>query len=489
VPCVGTGAWHNAAEFRDAIAGEAPIILFWGRLLGVTASAVGVFILTRMLARTIASRSVRLLVCALLALNPIDLVSSAWLKFDGAAYLMNAVMVAALITYLRDHDGRARRRLYALAIVVCSFRIDLSAFLIATVAHDLVHRHPFAPVRRAIVAGALGYATVTLLPLVLLYRALGRGAAAHAVTGSNLLAVSNTFEQNITKYFRDNLSIAAIVQTLATNLAFYALLLLALGPLTILALWPGLPRNREAKVCLTIAAILLAPLLLFPANGTRYFLLLSVQLILVAGWTAASIRRPALRYAVVAVALAWVGSLTIETVVALRGATDSRIAAGRYLIEQSNPHDLIAIEGYVNPGHHPVVDECPDELRLKAKAIRESGLGTGETLRLKADRSASDCRRVLEITARDRFAGTPYQGRWINVHDAAALANMQPPPLLYAIESPDVGEPAPPAFVRFIAERYELVRVFEPRFSDPRLRWLLTGTPYYMKLLVYRLKA
>lgn len=485
-----TGAWRSAAQFKDLIASEAAIVLLWGRLLGVAASAAGVFILTRMVAPTVDSRSVRLLVYALLVLNPIDLVSSAWLKFDGTAYFVNAILVAALVAYLQDHDLRARRRLYVLAIAACSFRIDLAAFLVITVGYDLIDRQPFAPVRRAIAAGVLAYAVVTLIPMVVIYRAIGRGPGVHTVSGSNLLGVSNTFEQNITKYFLDNLSIRAIAQAVGTNLAFYARLACTLGLVVILPFWPRLARVRQARVCLVVAATLLAPLLFFPANGTRYFLLFSVQLILAAGWGVSITRRP-LRLAIAAATLALVGSVTVEALLALRTGTDARIAAGRYLLDATQPRDLIAVKGYVNPGHHPVFEECADDLLLKAQVIREHGLGTGETLRLKAARPVADCRHVLEVTERDRFKGTPYAGRWINAFDARALDGMQPPPRLFASDVPmDAGaDGVPPSFAAFIARRYTLVRTFEPHFADVRLHWLLDGTPYYVKLYIYRLNV
>jgi hypothetical protein len=466
--------WHNFGEFRNLIVAESEVILLWGRLFAVACSGAAVWILYRVAERTIGDRRLRWLLGATLAVNPIDLVSSVWLKFDGPGMLLNALVVAALVRYLNGHETAARRRLYMLAVVACSFRIDFAAVLAGIVCYEVATRQALRPMIPTFLAAGALYCVITLMPVAIVARAFTSPAP-------RTVLVSNTFEENISA----NASIltpATVTRTIGANVAFYGTLLLAFGPALLVALWsvarPALPL---ARIALFLFAALLIPVLVFPINGTRYLLLPSVYLLLSAGWTLQVIQRPVVRHTLMTLTLLCAASLAAEAIVSIRTQPNPRLQAARYLLDRSRENESIALENYVNQGYHAEVAECPEDLALKAKATREAGLGSGETYQLHSQRERGECRRIIEVGNADRFGRSAYAGRWSNKYDVPSL-----PDWFSSNTDYGGGTPARPEFAKSLLQRYVLAQAFEPRYADPRLRLLLEGTPFHMTLYVYR---
>lgn len=471
--------WHSFGEFQNLIVGESPKILLAGRLLAVGCSGAAVWILYSVLASTIDDARLRWLTGATLAMNPIDLVSSMWLKFDGPALLMNAFVVAALVRYLNGHDAKARRRLYLLAFIACSFRIDFAVVLAVVAVYDFAVGQPFRPVLPAVSAGAALYCAITLMPVAVLSRHFAASGSAP------VLLVSNTFEQNISSKIA-NQTLADVARSVGSNLVSYGLiLLLALGPALFIALRAIAGDNVLAGMALLLFAGLLAPAVVFPAGGTRYVLLPSIYLLLAAAWALQRLRQMAARYVLMGLTVLFAGSLFIETITAIRGQSDPRIAAGQYLLAHSRPDEPIAIENYINQGLHAELDECPDELALKAEATRQAKLGSGETYEFRAQQRPPVCRRILEVNDTDRFARSSFVGRWSNTYNAASLPAWFSSNTQYESAVPSVHQ----AFARSVSERYDVAAIFEPRYADPRLHVLLAGTPFYVKVFVYRRRS
>src|SRR5262249_39549869 len=91
--------WHGLSEVKWSLAAESRSVLLWGRMLGALTSAGAVLVLARTIAQTTSGWGYRVLMAASLALNPIDLVASPWLKFDGIVALFNAILIAAFVKY------------------------------------------------------------------------------------------------------------------------------------------------------------------------------------------------------------------------------------------------------------------------------------------------------------------------------------------------------------------------------------------------------
>jgi len=475
------GHWHGVAEFRAALVAEAPGLLLWGRFLGALCAVAAVFLLARTVAQTIVDRRLRWLVAAGLALNPVDLVGTSWLKFDGMVALLNAVLVAALVHYKLTNDERDRRRLYVLAILAYSLRVDFIVFAGVILFHDVVRRRPLRAVLKPSLAGIGLYSIATLAPVVFLYRWIAPDQASRAMN------VTGTFEGHILNRLAADWRSGALWGTPRAALAFYLPILLCVGlPFLIIAA-KGVARSPAARLMVLLSAATIGPMLISSAVATRYALPLSVYLFLGAAWAIDGLKHRTLRFALGLGLFLVAGSLTLESITAIRSGPDPRAEAGAYVLAHTTASDIVAVEDYINPGRHAEIPECANELRKKAEATVQTNTGTGETFSAWAALAPSDCRRVLEVTDTDRFARSTYAGRWINTYDAGAFQRASPALFTTNVEyaSPAV-EARHPEFARFVRVNYDLVRVFEPRYADPRVRRLLVGTPYYATLYVYQ---
>jgi hypothetical protein len=479
------GAWGALGQFRESIAAESPGVVLWGRLFGVLASACAVYILAVLVARRVPRWPERLLILGTLAVNPVDLVASPWLKYDGAAALVNAILVAAFVRYLDSNERRDRRWLYFLALAAVSFRIDFIVYPIVVILHDAVARRPWRDVAAAAAAGIVTYAVVTLRPVAMVYQVVTAGGA------NPELNVETPFEGHILERLLADIASGALSASVVSAIGFYGALSAALGVPLLVICAGSIARDTRARWLLMVVAVALGPLLLSSAQSTRYWLSPSVCLLLAAGLAVGADLPKRLQLAVLSAVFLVCASLTVETLVHLRTQLDSRVRAGEYLIGRSTRADIIMVEGYLNPGYHAEISECPDELRRKAVATQEARVGTGETFLQWARRAEGvECRRILEVANRDRFAGSSYAGRWINTYDVASLEAMAPLPTFFttAAAYERFAGPNRPAFIDWVDRRYGLAGVFEPEYREPRLRWLLTSTPYHARLLVYERK-
>jgi hypothetical protein len=389
--------------------------------------------------------------------------------------LLNALIVAALVRYLNGHETAARRRLYMLAVVACSFRIDFAAVLTGIVVYEVATHQPLRPMIPTFLAAGALYCVITLMPVAIVARSFTSPT-------TRTVLVSNTFEENISAN-ASVLTPGMVVQTIGANLAFYGTLLLALGPALFVVLWSVVrPPPPLIRIALLLFAALLVPVLVFPINGTRYLLLPSVYLLLAAGWTLQLMNRPVLRQSLMALTLLCAATLAVEAIVSIRTQPNPRLEAARYLLDRSRENESIALENYVNQGYHAEVAECPDELALKAEATREAGLGSGETYQLHSERGRGECRRIIEVGSADRFGRSASAGRWSNKYDVSSLPDWFSSNTAYGRGD----TPTRPEFAKSLLQRYDLAQAFEPRYADPRLRLLLEGTPFHMTLYVYR---
>lgn len=470
------GTWHGFGEFKDLIVTESPTLILCGRVLAVLCAGAGIVVLYRALTKLVPDTRLRLLAIATLALSPIDLVSNAWLKFDGPAFLVNAVVILHIVSYVVDvDDARARRRAYLVAVLACSLRPDFAVVPLALFAFDLWQRRPLRPLVATIATGVAGYAMVTLAPVAFLYRhTIGRGKG---------MWVAGSFEQNILRTPEGGLTIGDFV---SRNLAFYAVVFLAFGPVIIAAFWPTSKRPRAWWIFLGAGVLFVLPLLVFRANGSRYALIPSVYFVFAAA-LALSVVASWLRYGTFALGLALAGVLSIQASVALWRDEDPRLAAGRYVLAHTRPGEAVAVEGYLSAGTHAEIPECAEELALKAEAVKEVGNGTGETFRLLSLAKTDVCRFILEVGEDDRFAMSSQRGKLIATFASAPAATL---PRYFTASTQYLPPEANshPDFAAAIAQSYELAGDFERHSSDFRLRTLLRGTAYDTRVFVYHRK-
>lgn len=480
VGCV-FGAWLDFAEFRALIIAESPTLLFWGRIFVIACAAAGLCILARVLARTVTDPTLRTLTLATIALSPIDFVSNAWIKLDGLAFLLAAILVAAVVSYMAEDNVSARRRVYVTATVASTLRPDFFAMLAAFAVYDiLVARKPIRPMIAIAIICVTAFLVITLRPLAVLQPLWWQGPSVPIVIGEPF---EEAKMRQITRMFAQ----ADVRGALLANLIFYGGQLLSFGPAVVAVMWPRLGRHRAAFLLAVAAALMLAPMVIVEIQASRYMLLPLVCLILAASWRLGAAARPRLALGVMSATLVISASLTFAAALELQVTPDPRVRAGTYLLSQTAPRELLALEETKLIGGNPVLDECPEQLREKAAALKAARLSTGETMLAQARRSAPDCRFVIELRDDDPYAGTPQSGRFVNRFDLDAL---HPLPRYIASRNDYTASSSPrPAFARELIARYELVATFDRGPWDPRVHPLLTGAFYSVPIFVYKLRA
>jgi hypothetical protein len=475
------GAWPDFAQFRTLVVAESPTLLFWGRIFIIASAATGLWILARVLARTVADPALRALTLATIALNPIDLVSNAWIKLDGLAFLLAAMIIAAIVSYAAEGSLAARRRVYLVATVACTLRPDFFVMLAAFAGYDMfVAGKPVRPLIGTAIICVASFLVITLRPLAILQPLWESGPDAAIV-------VVEPFEEAKIRQITRMFAQADVGGALLANLTFYGVQLLWFGPAVAAIMWPGLERHSGAILLAVIAGLMLVPVMVIDLQASRYLLLPLVCLILGAAWRLGTAAPRRLALCAMSGTLVIAGSVTLSAALELQIAPDPRVRAGAYLLSHTTPRELVALEEAKLIGGNPVLDECPEALREKAAALKAARLSTGETMLAQARRSGVDCRVVIELRDDDPYAGTPVSGRFVNRFDLGALHPL--PRYIASRNDYTASSPARPIFARELLARYELVATFDREPWDPRVRPLLSGAFYSVPIFIYKLRA
>lgn len=485
---VGIGKINGLDHLHQLLAAEDESIIFHGRLLSVIFSLAGSFFILRILKHRFPNPIILFLSGLVVIFNPIEIISNNWIKFDPAAYCCIAFLLSRTYFYLIAPSPKKRNVLYVLAIVALTIRVDLISFLAAFAIFDLrsglrsEKPMPFTLNRaKAVCTGIAIYLCITLLPLVLLI--------GDKFSTGNTVPVAPTFEGAMVTKYLQNASPSVILGIISNNASYYILscTLLTFGPLVFYSLFARL--NHEIlgqfrRLVRTVLIILFIPISLFAYYAPHYFQLSALALLvihLVHISTIKSTRRQAI---MLLINLLFAASLTFQIIYAIHAFPDTRLQSRQYLLAHSGKNDLIAVEKYLNEGQFPPIGECPDVLKEKLTATRNYSLGTGETFRARlASMDTRACRRILEISAPKRFAGTPYENKWAIDYDSALLIAKNPRYLVSMNNYTDSA--AGNAFANAVNGYYRIDTVFAAPFRDQRVLQLIRRENYFPTFIIY----
>lgn len=485
-----TGHIKGLAEFQDLLAGEDASIILYGRLLSILLSLGGTWFILQIIKRHAKDGALFLLLGLTLILNPIELLSNLWIKFDPAVYFFACLLLNHAYRYFTGNEHHLRNRIYILSFIGLSLRVDLIAFMAAFVLLDF-RRHRYGSARefararlRPSAIGMLAYLAITMLPFTLL---LGSRLAASGDVG-----VTQPFESAIVSKYVQNFSLVTLLKIMFNNIGFYLVTctLLTFGPLVFIPLFKEASDDAFSdyrKMILGFLAVLFIPLMFFGYFAPHYFSISALALLVLNFLFIAAIKNRKWRLGIAVFNLVFAGSISVQLILAISSRTDTRLEARAYILETTTKSDLIAIEKYLNEGFFPPVDECPEVLAEKIQAIKKYGMGTGETFRLKMQRmDTSACRNILEISAPKRFAGTAYEDRWAIDYDARLLLEKQPD---FIISQVNYHKEKPGDFSSAIRFNYSIKEIFDANFNDARLQGLIAEENYFPPFYIYeRLK-
>jgi len=489
--------WDSFSAFRDLLVVEDGKIILAYRILSLLASVSALAVLYDLCRKMTANPILRGLFILTFLFNPIELLSDNWIKYDPYVFLMLSILLNYSYSYFFLLKRHQLKTLYILSILAVAVRIEFIVFFISILLVGLFSAYRGLPPdarkdaikkqMKYILTGAVLYLLVTLKPLTYLYTRFASDPGSMGVT--------HTFEQVILTRLTEYIRSGAFIDNIANNFIFYFnVCLLGLGPLVVIYLLFVLFRDSRTRFLLLFLSLLGIMILLYGANGTHYFLSLSVVFIFGSCLFITRLKNPRLQLISAVFNLLYMASLSIGFLYAVLTQEDPRLSSAGYIIKNIPPDNLLAIETHSMNGLGPPINECRNVLLKKSEIIAIFGSGTGETYRMRANFSNNDCREILDVFSTDYFAGSDGAHLWINTYDSARFKERAP---AYFITTRSVNtfgpdeEMLPPGpnaaeFYGYIVKNYVLNKEFKCRFADPRLPYLLDGGLYFRPIKIYR---
>lgn len=486
--CLITGNISGLTQFQNLLIAEDPSIILFGRLLSILLSLIGSYFILKIIIKTTKDTILQFLFGLTLILNPIEIISNVWIKFDTATYCFLSILFYMSYKYLIENNTHLKNRIYILSFVALSIRIDLIAFLIAfafidfSLARKKETAKPFILQRlKPAFTGIILYLIITLLPLTLL---IGSKESVSAK-----IPVTKPFESAIVSK-SVQFSFSLILDNIIANLGFYLLTctIVTFGPFIILPIITHLKNRFEKpflKLLLLVIVILFMPLLVFGYHAPHYYLLSALALLVLSFLSISVIKNTKYRYFVAIFNLLYTASITFQIIYAINFQPDTRITAKQYMLKTTSKTDLIAIEKYLNAGFFPPINECPEVLLEKIEAIKKYNIGTGETFKSQVSKiNSGECRKILEISAPKRFKNTEYENKWAIDYSPTLLLKKSPD---YFISMIDYNRQMHPgSFSSALLANYSIISKFEPNFIDPRIKIVIANENYYPCFYIYK---
>lgn len=478
---------NSFADFQTMLVSESPYIIIYGRILSILLSLIGTGFLFQIVKKVTKNIFLQLLFGLTIVLNPIEIISDLWIKFDPAAYCIFSILIYLSYCFIVEKNIQLRSKIYILSFVALSVRIDLIAFLIVFIFLDFTVNYSKNKLREylkttwsIIGIGVLLYSIITFYFVKIIFITFFNNYSA------NSIPVEATIEGFI---ISQSFNLSSFLNLL-NNLKFYFLYssLITFGPLTLFFVLYFFIKNftqKLAQLFFMITIILGTGILQYYYSAPHYFLLTSAIILLTSILAIASIKSTRLKYSVALFNLFYIGSISIQIIYTISQKTDTRIFSMNYLLENTTHSDLIAIENYLKKGSYPPIDKCPDVLMEMARITKKYNLGTGETLIKKAQMvDQKSCRNILEIDTPKRFINTEYENIWSIDYDPILLLKWSPEFIVTTHNYQD--EESSTSYAKTIVANYRLENENEISFFDSRIKMVLSREDYFPTLYIYK---
>jgi len=489
--------WDSFDTFRDLLVLEDGKIILAYRILSLLASVGALSVLYDLCRKMTASPTLRTLFILTFLFNPIELLSDNWIKYDPYVFLMLSILLNYSYSCFFLLKRNKLKTLYILSILAVAVRIEFIVFFISILIVGLFSAYRELPPTdrkdtikkqlKHVLIGVVLYLLATLKPLTYLY--------ANFSSASGNMGVAKSFEQVIFTRLMEYIRSGAFIDNIANNFVFYFnVCLLSLGPLVIIYLLLVLLRDNRTRYLFLFIFLIGLMILLYGANGTHYFLSLSVVFIFGSCLFITRLKNPRLQLISAIFNLLYMASLSSSFLYTIFTQDDPRLSSLSYIKQNIPSNNLLAIETHSMNGLGPPINECRDVLLKKSEIVAIFGSGTGETYRMRANFSNNDCREILDVFSTDYFAGSNGANLWINTYDSVRFKERAPDYFIttrsVSTAGPD-GEMLPPApnavgFYKYIVKNYVLDKAFKCRIADPRLSYLLDGGLYFRPIHIYK---
>ena len=476
-----TGSWAEFNDFKELLILEDFSIIYSCRILSIILSLWGSCFLWKVIQKTASDNKAKIFLLLGVLLNPFEIISNLWFKFDGACYFFSCFLLYQFYIFLTYRNTeKFKRYLYLLLFVAPAIRIDLVAFLLSFIIYDLTKNYDFNTgvfLKKYYKVFALGifiYSLITLLPISFFIKET-----------NDTVLVEKTFEKAISSGATTSIHNNPILNTIANNFYFYFIFCFILTlPVIAFFLIKHFKKINFRFLTLAIGIIILT-LLIFGYNAPHYFLIISTILVFLFIVNFEKLFRSR-TFLFLGLHVLCIASISIPFFWHIFTKEDTRSLARNYILNNTTKNDLIEMEGYINIGQAPPIDECPEVLLKRAEITKKLRLGTGESLILKAQKiDSSNCRKIIDISSPKRFMGTEYENLWNIPYDIAALRNLSPDLFVSSKDYLKMSKKAN-IFNSYINSEYSIDKIFEINFFDERVKLFLNKENYLLPVFIYR---
>jgi hypothetical protein len=476
------GKWNGLGDFKMFLISDSPDFTLYGRVFSLCISMLGIYFLLKLVCEITTNRLLRWMFALMIVLNPVEINSVNWVKFDAATLLPISLILLLSHRYFICGQVEYRKKLYLVMILATTVRIDMCAFLLGIGFFDFfIHhniksfRHSFVQVFPVLLIGVVLYSLITLAPFSYLYSNFASSTA-------NALNTSPTFEKAIVS----KLSITGNLVNLLLDSGFYVKCLFALlGPFVLLMFIFRI-NFRAYGFIIFPTIILVCVLIVFPVKNTHYLLTVSIVILYGSFLTIASWGNVKQQVAISVFSVFWIASFTLNQLFVLGRYGDIRLEARRYILQNSDPQDTIYVDGIFSQ-----IFDKKSRYAIRAEAAKQAG-STGLGNEYLSETLNDDETRVVKLVSDWHPFNLPaYDSLFVNSYDTSMLVADSPAfyvfvgPGLYKTSLQDGSNYKQfENFYLFLNAHYKMHRAYLYQTVDPRLKF--ANYYYFHPVILYQ---
>jgi hypothetical protein len=472
-----TGHWNNISEYLDKLSVDDASVILSFRIFVMLLTLLGTFMWLKLFKKILPSGFANTFVIPLLfILNPVEINTNNYVKFDGISFLFYALEFYYGYSYFIEKKQKLRKYIYLITFLSMAVRIENIAFLIGYSLMDFgkCYRYDFKKYlnKEWIRTVALSIFLYSILTLNFL----------------NLFKVKQSASYTSIKTFEEG--IISLVRFSEMSYSYYLKLFLALfTPVFLLLIFLHFKGYKIAEVknkfyFLVIPFLIVTLLLtLVEEKNVHYYLASSCFIVFTGLATVPYIKSKLLRNGILLFLLIYFATFDIQELYLVSIPPPNK-EVREYILNHTNLQDTLVFYGISDLR----ILNTPKTIAEQIKALEETGGSTGIGLRnmLKSVSRDSSESRNFYIGVTDFFwMNSKYKNKWLIGRDSVRLRELAPAYIIIFERLNQSHKTDLPAYP-YINRNYYSVYNKSYDFADSRLNY--KNFYYFHSATIYKRK-
>jgi len=476
------GFWASFEEYKLQLVLESGTIIFSFRILALLLTTIGNLLLFRLITLISKDTIVILLSALCIVFNPIENVSTNAIKFDPISYLTFCVLLYCSWNYfIQKSNNKNRIILYLLSFLSITVRVEYFGWIITLIVVDFYINYNKKIVFyikenwKIFVGGCIIYSLISLYPVVIIYKII--------YPNTTSLGTATSFLEFMGKGFLDQILSEKFLQKTIDNFLYYLGIILLVFPYIIFLFISSKKQNGFVLINFSFLIALLFFLIIYIYAAPHYFLIPSLIIIITVIYKLANLSNKKIATISLCIIFLFNFSIALQFTLFVLSEQDSRIVAGKFILNQIPEKSVLAIENYsMNGSYPPLIFECKETYLKKYETIKKSKKGTGETWLAKSNLNPEKCYTIIDIFNTDYFKNTELEGQYIIWKSINELNKKNPQ---YYICQNDI-QLIQDEYYQNLNSLFSLLKSFAPTIKDIRLKKVLEREMYYSGINIYK---